>query len=234
MRTLPTPLLSTTMLGTQMKPVTVAKDLGLYVDYHLNFNEHITKTASDCMLKLMRVDMIKHLLDQKTLICLINAFNFCKLFYCSTVWSSMSKKNIRKLQLVQNYAWRIVVGSSVWRERLQFLQEFSWARLISSLFCSFVYLWWKGPQGELSNEVCMYVSYRYSLVPAAVPLEERILGFWTLVEALWQQHRLQLHQLCNSWAPFPHFFFSLLWFAHATLALLSFVLPKTLGMGHQD
>ena len=97
MRTLPTPLPSATMLGTQIKPVTVAKDLGVYIDCHLNFNEHITKTASDCMFKLTRVNRIKHLLDKK-------------LFYCSTVWSSTSKKNVRKLQLVQNYACRIVAG----------------------------------------------------------------------------------------------------------------------------
>ena len=109
MRTLPTPLPSATMLGTQIKPVTVAKDLGVYIDCHLNFNEHITKTASDCMFKLTRVNRIKHLL-KKTLIYLINAFVFSKLFYCSTVWSSTSKKNVRKLQLVQNYACRIVAG----------------------------------------------------------------------------------------------------------------------------
>ena len=47
MRTLPTPLPIATMLGTQIKPVTVAKDLGVYIDCHLNFNEHITKTAFD-------------------------------------------------------------------------------------------------------------------------------------------------------------------------------------------
>ena len=44
------------------------------------------------------------------MIYLINAFVFSKLFYCSTVWSGTSKKNVRKLQLVQNYAWRIVAG----------------------------------------------------------------------------------------------------------------------------
>ena len=65
MRTLPTPLPSATMLGTQIKPVTVAKDLGVYIDCHLNFNEHITKTASDCMFKLTRVNRIKHLVDKK-------------------------------------------------------------------------------------------------------------------------------------------------------------------------
>ena len=43
MKTLPTPLPSATMLGTQINPVTVAKDLGVYTDCHLNFNELITK-----------------------------------------------------------------------------------------------------------------------------------------------------------------------------------------------
>ena len=33
-----------------------------------------------------------------------------KLLYCSTVWSSTSKRNVRKLQLVQNNACRIVAG----------------------------------------------------------------------------------------------------------------------------
>ena len=64
MRTLPTPLPSATMLGTQIKPVTVAKDLGVYIGY-LIFNEDITKTASDCMFKVTRVNRIKHLLDKK-------------------------------------------------------------------------------------------------------------------------------------------------------------------------
>ena len=54
MRTLPTPLPSATMLGTQIKPVTVATDLGVYIDCHVNFNEQISKTASNCMFKLTR------------------------------------------------------------------------------------------------------------------------------------------------------------------------------------
>ena len=110
MRILPSPLASATMLGTQNKPVTVTKDLGVHIDCHLNFDEHITKTASDCMFGLTRVNRIKHLLDKKTLFHLINAFFYSKLFYCSTVWSSTSEKNVGKLQLVQNYACRIVAG----------------------------------------------------------------------------------------------------------------------------
>ena len=54
------------MLGTQIKPVTVAKDLGVYIGCHLIFNEHIT--VSDCMFKLTRANRIKHLLDKKNLL----------------------------------------------------------------------------------------------------------------------------------------------------------------------
>ena len=55
------------MLGTQIKPATVANDLGVYIDCHLNFNEHFTKTASDCIFKLTRANRIKHLLDKKNI-----------------------------------------------------------------------------------------------------------------------------------------------------------------------
>jgi len=40
----------------------------------------------------------------------MNSFVFSKLYYCSTVWSNTSKQNINKLQLVQNFAARVVLG----------------------------------------------------------------------------------------------------------------------------
>ena len=36
---------------------------------------------------------------------------FCKLFYCSAVWSNTFDRNIRKLQHVQNLAARIISGA---------------------------------------------------------------------------------------------------------------------------
>ena len=49
--------------------------------------------------------------DRKTLILVVNAFVFTyRLFYFSTVWSNPSKKNTRKLQLIQNFACRSILG----------------------------------------------------------------------------------------------------------------------------
>ena len=38
----------------------------------------------------------------------LNSLGFSKLFYCSTVWSGTSKDNVHKLQLLQNFAARIL------------------------------------------------------------------------------------------------------------------------------
>ena len=95
------------------------------------FNEQITIPASDCMFKLTRVNRIKHLIDKKKLICLINALVFSKLFYCSTIWSSMSEKNVKKLQLVQNYACRIVAGLRKYDHVSEALKSLKWLNLYS-------------------------------------------------------------------------------------------------------
>lgn len=154
MRTLPATLPSATILGTEIKPVTVVKDLGVHIDCHLNFNEHITKTVSDCMFKLTRVNRIKHLLDRSTLIYLINAFVFCKLFYCSTVWSNTSNKNIKKLQLVQNYACRIVTGLKKYDHITEALKSLKWLNVKKKLLFNDLVMVYKCINNLTPNYLC--------------------------------------------------------------------------------
>ena len=59
---------------------------------------------------MQQINRIRHLLDRKTLLLVINSFVFSKLQYCSTVWSNTSNSNIDKLQKVQNFAGRIILG----------------------------------------------------------------------------------------------------------------------------
>ena len=40
----------------------------------------------------------------------MNSFVFSKRLYCSLVWGNTSKRNLHKLQLVQNFAARVVLG----------------------------------------------------------------------------------------------------------------------------
>ena len=154
MRTLPATLPSATILGTEIKPVTVTKDLGVHIDCYLNFNEHITKTASDCMFKLTRVNRIKHLLYRSTLIYLIKAFVFCKLFYCSTVWSNTSNENIKKLQLVQNYACRIVTGLKKYDHITEALKSLKWLNVKKKLLFNDLVMVYKCINNLTPNYLC--------------------------------------------------------------------------------
>ena len=49
-------------------------------------------------------------MDNKTLSLIIRALIFSRLCYCSSVWGNTSSKNISKLQLIQNFAYRIILG----------------------------------------------------------------------------------------------------------------------------
>ena len=62
------------------------------------------------MNKLIQINRIKYLFDKETLLLIINSFVFSRLFYRSSVWSNTSVTNIHKLQLVQNFAARIILG----------------------------------------------------------------------------------------------------------------------------
>ena len=54
------------------------------------------------------ISRIKHHLDKTTLFIVINSLIFFKLYYCSSVWAGTIKSNIAKLQLVQNFAARLL------------------------------------------------------------------------------------------------------------------------------
>ena len=63
----------------------------------------------------------------------MHSFVFTKLFYCSSVWSNTSIKNIKKLQLVQNFAARIVLGLRKYDLILEGLKSLGWLDIAQKL-----------------------------------------------------------------------------------------------------
>ena len=63
------------------------------------------------MSKLAQINRAKNAFNSSLLVTLINTLVFSKLHYCSTVWSSTTACNVQKLQLVQNFAARIISGT---------------------------------------------------------------------------------------------------------------------------
>ena len=55
------------LLGKEIKPVPVAKDVGVIIDSSLSYNEHVTKTVSHCMHRLSRINRIYSLRSKRFL-----------------------------------------------------------------------------------------------------------------------------------------------------------------------
>ena len=69
---------------------------------------------------------VKNSFDGKTLEQLISSLVFSKMLYCSTVWSNTSTTNIKKLQLVQNFACKIVTKTRKFDHVTPLLRELDW------------------------------------------------------------------------------------------------------------
>ena len=120
------------LLGKDISPVQSAKDLGVILDSNLTFDDHIKTTVSECIARL--APRVKHCLDRMSLLTVINALVFSKLYYCSNVWANTTEKNIRKLQVVQNFACRIVSGARKYDHATQHLKSLSWLPVKDQLY----------------------------------------------------------------------------------------------------
>ena len=98
-----------TLLGKDISPVQSARDLGVILDPNLTFDNHIMTSVSECIAHLAQINQVKQCLDKNTLLTVIHALVFSKMYYCWNVWANTRKKNVRKLQAVQNFACRIVM-----------------------------------------------------------------------------------------------------------------------------
>ena len=115
-----------TLLGKEIVPTAFAKDLGVILDSCLTYNDHIASTVSSCMARLGQINRVKHAIDTTTLIIMINALVFSKLYYCCNVWSNTSEHNLNRIQGVQNFAAPIVSGSKKYDHLSPILKDLRW------------------------------------------------------------------------------------------------------------
>ena len=122
------------LLGKELTPCDSVRDLGVYVDSHLSYDEHISKTVSSCVSHLCQINRANNVFDQRTPKLVINALVFSRLCYCSSVWSNTAKKNVNKLQLVQNFAAHIVANKGKYDHVTPILKSLNWLPVKDHLY----------------------------------------------------------------------------------------------------
>ena len=94
--------------GSNIEKVNTTKYLGVYIDHHLNWKDHIAYISNKLSKSTAVIHKTSHVLDSKTLTLLYNATIFPYLNYCVDVWGNTNETNIYSLFTKQNKAIRIV------------------------------------------------------------------------------------------------------------------------------
>ena len=118
--------------------------------------------SPSCIGSLCQINRVKHLFDARTLERVINALVFSKLYYCSPVWSNTSKKNISKLQKVQNFACRIITGKRKFDHITPVLRELRGLPVTSFLKYTLGVLAFKRVKGLAPSYLCRRFKTRAS------------------------------------------------------------------------
>ena len=94
---------------------------------------------------------------------ILNCLVFCKLFYCSTVWSGTFAYNINKLQLVQNFAARVLTNTKKFDYISSVLRALCWPSIKNQLLVRDATMLYKIVNGLAPPYLECYVNKRSAI-----------------------------------------------------------------------
>uniref|UniRef100_A0A3B5R938 Reverse transcriptase domain-containing protein n=1 Tax=Xiphophorus maculatus TaxID=8083 RepID=A0A3B5R938_XIPMA len=92
----------------QLKTSDQARNLGVVMDSDRSLQSHIKTVTKSAFYHLKNISRIKGLMSQPDLEKLIHAFIFSRIDYCNSVFTGLSNKSIKQVQLIQNAAARVL------------------------------------------------------------------------------------------------------------------------------
>ena len=128
------------ILGNPLHPTESVRNLGVWFGSDFSFSKHIQNVCKGCFSQL-NFRNIRQFLTQDAAVSVANFFVISRLDYCNSLFMSISKVNLHRLQSIQNIAARIdtnlckytqitpVLRKLHWLP-IQFLSEFKLATLV--------------------------------------------------------------------------------------------------------
>uniref|UniRef100_M3XGZ6 Reverse transcriptase domain-containing protein n=1 Tax=Latimeria chalumnae TaxID=7897 RepID=M3XGZ6_LATCH len=112
--------------GVDLRVVKVTKSLGVFLDASLTLERQISSVVSSGFFHLRNIRRLRLVLPHDSLSTLMHAFVTSRLDYCNVLYAGLPLKAIRRLQLVQNSAARVVHNVSRFDHITPTLQKLHW------------------------------------------------------------------------------------------------------------
>ena len=100
------------ILGNSLCPADSVKNLGVWFDSDFSLSKHVQNVCKSCFVKLRDFRHVRRFLTYDVSVLVANALVSGQLHYCNSLFRSLSKFNLHKLQYIQNSAARIVSNTS--------------------------------------------------------------------------------------------------------------------------
>ena len=102
------------------------KNLGLIMDRHLTFEDHISGLVARCTGVLISLSHSKHVLPSWTVAHIVNALVVSSVRYCIAVYGTCSKTQLYRIQKLLNFCGRVISGRRKHDHISDVLHELGW------------------------------------------------------------------------------------------------------------
>lgn len=112
-----------------IKPVDNVRNLGFQLNCNLQVKDHVSKTCSTSYLMLKKLNTVKYWIDKNTKRILAQALVISKLDYCNSLLLGSPKRDLQRLQYIQNMCARFVSGVRKYDHITPTLKALHWLKV---------------------------------------------------------------------------------------------------------
>ena len=114
------------ILGNRLHPTESVRNLGVWFDCNFYFSKHVQNVYKGCFIQLRDFRNIRQFLTQYAAAAVANALVSSLFDFCNSLFRSLFKLNLHRLQSIQNSAARIVTNSSKFTRITPVLRKLHW------------------------------------------------------------------------------------------------------------
>ena len=114
------------ILGSKLCPTDTVRNLGVYFDSGFTFSKHVSSICKSCFMHLRDFRRIRRHLPKIVAVALANALVRSRLDYCNSLFRSLSCRDLRRLECLQNSLARIVTNTSKFSHITPVLKSLHW------------------------------------------------------------------------------------------------------------
>ena len=103
-----------------------AKNLGVYFDEDLSMDTHFVNISKAVYLEIRRLKQMSKFVSESSLKTLAASFILSRFDYCNALFKNLKKSQLDKLQKLQNFAARVILGKSLYDHITPCLVQLHW------------------------------------------------------------------------------------------------------------